>query len=896
VNSELEIDAWLRGGGLVITANERAARFLLAEYHRRRRAEGLSAWRTPNIQDWQNFVCSEWEKRNPDGRLILNSLQEQSLWARVIPRRESSMSLLEGPRYRVADLAVSAHQLICAYAPQFLTQSARRGWQQDAAEFSAWLAEFDETCRSDGLISAARLPLELIALLENETGDRSQVLLAGFDRVLPTQRRLFDAWGDSRELQLAAAASRADFLSAGDPASELAACAIWCQSQLVENSNARLLVIAQDVSKRRGEYERAFLRYAGAENSAVDAGRLFEFSLGISLAEIALARSAGLVLHWLIGLIEEHEIDWLLSSGFTVVNAGETLALAAFVGALRLKDWQRPHWTLAEFLRQKPGTALPEAWVARMARAQDRLREMARRPQNPLKWAELVPQLLEVAGWPGARPLGSVEFQVLQRWQQTVDDLGSLGFHGGPATWSEFLANFDRAVNAALFAPESQGAPILISGPVESAGLVADAVWFFGADEENWPPRGATHPLLPIAVQRNAGMPHTSPQADWNLAAATTRRLLAAASKIHFSYARQTDGVERRPSQLIAQLAGEPRQMPAALLPEPAALPIALPFFDDSLIPFPAGVAQGGSDVLTFQSQCAFKAFAAVRLGAAKWDPAQAGLTGGERGRLLHEVMHRVWAGPPAGVCTQAELAAKSDLKEFVAGHVRDALRDKTPARARDSMPARYLELEGQRLTALITEWLRYEQARAPFAVEKTEAKASPAIAGLELNLRLDRVDRLNDDSLLVIDYKTGNVKPGVWDLPRPDDVQLPLYANFGLEPGAGNIGGLVFAKLRTGDCRFYGRVRDARATLRRDLRGNTDLVKNPLKPEDLAKWRDEIEQLAEDFIAGRADVNPREYPKTCERCGLQALCRIEEMRDLTGRGEDADALESDDD
>jgi hypothetical protein len=23
--------------------------------------------------------------------------------------------------------------------------------------------------------------------------------------------------------------------------------------------------------------------------------------------------------------------------------------------------------------------------------------------------------------------------------------------------------------------------------------------------------------------------------------------------------------------------------------------------------------------------------------------------------------------------------------------------------------------------------------------------------------------------------------------------------------------------------------------------------------------------------------VNPREYPKTCERCGLQTICRVEE-------------------
>jgi hypothetical protein len=38
------------------------------------------------------------------------------------------------------------------------------------------------------------------------------------------------------------------------------------------------------------------------------------------------------------------------------------------------------------------------------------------------------------------------------------------------------------------------------------------------------------------------------------------------------------------------------------------------------------------------------------------------------------------------------------------------------------------------------------------------------------------------------------------------------------------------------------------------------------------------IEGLARDFVAGRSAVDPRDYPKTCERCGLQTICRIQEQ------------------
>jgi ATP-dependent helicase/DNAse subunit B len=72
-------------------------------------------------------------------------------------------------------------------------------------------------------------------------------------------------------------------------------------------------------------------------------------------------------------------------------------------------------------------------------------------------------------------------------------------------------------------------------------------------------------------------------------------------------------------------------------------------------------------------------------------------------------------------------------------------------------------------------------------------------------------------------------------------------------------------------------------------------LVKRPFTVEQLLDWRDCIEQLARDFLDGKAEVNPREYPKTCEHCGLEALCRIQENAALlTAEDESEDEEGSD--
>ena len=827
--------------------------------------------------------------------MVLSHLQEQALWARIVAEAAPVAVALVGAADRLAALAMEAHHLLCAYAPQLLRDSARSGWDQDARAFSAWLAAFNEICRDGKLISGARLPLELDESLKADSAERPPLLLAGFDRILPAQKAFFAAWGDGDRVcdaPLGATAAQIHFHAAADPSSELAACALWAKAQLAANPQARLLIVTQDARTRRGEIERAFHRYLAAGENSFGAANLLEFSLGVPISQVALARGAQLLLRWLSGAIAENELDWLLSTSQIAASPDESRALLAFMRALRRRGLERPRWSLEEFMRQRPNANLPAEWVARMTQARQRLQESARRLQSPLAWAEFVSQLVEIAGWPGARPLTSAEFQLLRRWQHTVDDCASLGFDGRRVTWSDFLIVLDRAVNETLFAPESEDAPILIAGPAESAGLTADAIWFLGASEDAWPAAGATHPFLPLAVQHQAGMPHATPKLDWDLAGVMTRRLLASAPEAHFSYARQSEGVEARPSRIVAQLAGPSQEMPPEFKAPKLSHPLTVDFADATQLPYPLGEASGGASVLTAQSQCPFKAFAKARLDAESWDAAEAGLTAAERGLLLHEVLHSIWAGPPDGIRTHAELAALPNLAAFVEGHVRRVLQARMPARAREQMPQKYLDLEGQRLVILIKEWLRFEQMRLPFKVLETEKKISVSVAGLPLHLRLDRVDRLKDDSLLVIDYKTGDAKAKSWDLPRPDDVQLPLYAGFALQKEEGDVGGLVFAKLRAGEYCFEGRVKAAKQTLKAGLSGNSNLVRKPLTREDMDGWRAEINRLAEAFLAGEAQVNPRAYPETCKNCGLQALCRIQEIEDGEGATDDPESEE----
>ena len=892
-----EIDNWIREQKLVVTASERAARSLQEAFHRRRRAEGLGAWPTPNVLDWKTFARTAWEARSLDGHLLLNPTQEQALWADIIREDQHLPSAIPASLHRLAAMAMEAHELLCSYAPRQLEDRARSGWDQDAGAFSHWLTAFNEVCRKDRLLSPPRVPLELIPLLQSDATERAPVWAVAFDRFLPIQEEIFKAWGEWNRTSPPNPASQIHAYAATDNQTELEACAFWCSREVEADAHKRLLVITQDISTHRGEIERAFLRF-----SKPGARPIFEFSLGIPLSQVPIARAAHLLLRWLDGTIDESELDWLISSGLAA-SVEESASLQKFMRALRHRNLQRTHWTFEAFTSQRRAAEfLPSLWMRRMRDARSRLKNLESKFQSPLEWADKIPHLLDTIGWPGSRPQGSAEFQAMRRWQQALDIAGSLGFDGRRIGYQEFLSYLYRALEETLFASQSLDAPIQIAGPAESAGLTADAIWFLAADESTWPSVGSMHPLLPMSVQRDAGMPHSSPFRDFELSSVITTRLASSADKVLFTFAHQKEGVENRPSTLISSIAGPPELLPSELIPPPGAPPATILYSDYSRIPFSYENIEGGSKVLTSQSQCPFKAFATARLNADSWQPAQVGLTPPQRGQLLHTVLHAIWAGPPDGLHTLGDLLARTDRHDFVRLHVQKVLKEEMPAAIAECMPRRYLELEEKRLTTVITEWLDYEATRIPFTVAETEATRYITLAGISFNLRLDRIDRLIDGSHLVIDYKTGNVSPAAWDLPRPDDLQLPLYKIFAVNKSidsnheqhdlpnqlAPATGGLVFAKIRAGDTCFAGRVADAQATISAALDGRNGLVRTNLSAAQETDWKNEIERLAADFVAGNAEVNPRKFPQTCDACGLHAVCRIDEDGNRTDADNDA--------
>ncbi|MFV0279041.1 MAG: PD-(D/E)XK nuclease family protein, partial [Parahaliea sp.] len=177
-------------------------------------------------------------------------------------------------------------------------------------------------------------------------------------------------------------------------------------------------------------------------------------------------------------------------------------------------------------------------------------------------------------------------------------------------------------------------------------------------------------------------------------------------------------------------------------------------------------------------------------------------------------------------------------------------------------------------------------RAREDFRVLAREQRVETVLGKLPLRLQVDRVDQLADGSLLIIDYKSGRSEPRSWLGERPSLPQLPLYGVV----SEGAVQALAFAQVRPRACAYRGLGRSevvagVSADIGKATRGKADIDN---WPDLLAAWRVTLEGLADDFVAGRAEVDPLNG-NSCTWCGLQALCRIDAMAEAG----DAEVTES---
>ena len=445
----------------------------------------------------------------------------------------------------------------------------------------------------------------------------------------------------------------------------------------------------------------------------------------------------------------------------------------------------------------------------------------------------------------------------MNRWRELLNDLTRLAAVSPSMTLTNAVTELALIAADTIFQPEKEHASLQVLGPLEAAGMHFDHLWVSGLTSEQWPPAGRPLALVSRSLQRDYGMPDAEPLDTGAYAQRVLERLARSARHCVFSHALYESDAELSPAAFTETLATGERVADPGWHASNLAVPGNTAVQSSDPVPrMHSGESiSGGAGTIQRQITEPFAAFAYGRLGVSRLLSLETGLSPMLRGNLLHAAAFRLLGDGPSA----------RDLLEWQSRDLDDRIERATAAamrpyrRGADPVLDALLELESERLQALLRQLVMFDLQRQPFTVDAVEASLDIQLAGLTFAVRVDRIDRYADGSLAILDYKTGARRRFIDSAGAPLDVQLVVYA-------AAVEGPLAELGLYNIDSRMTGI----------DGAGRDSMGEEAWQAW-LDEWRARVRRAAEEIASG--DVRIRRWQNVGDARALNLLSRYGELR-----------------
>ncbi|MFW5432541.1 MAG: PD-(D/E)XK nuclease family protein [Methylophilaceae bacterium] len=891
---------------LILCSTARLARSLQMVQQNQQIQNGVTQWQAPHVttlSEWLNTVIESAILLGEIGATsvptaALNATQEGLLWEQsILHSLQSNAAADLFDTSGLASAAMEANRLLTEWRLKLDLENATEETQQ----FMQWRDHFQLLCKQTNVLEAVRYEVWQITCLERDAGQLPQkIQLAGFDRIHPNTKRLINLL-EKRGVVVSTYPITLDtpkqltHAVMNDQDAECRAAVAWAHIQLKQNPQNRLAIVVPELEGLRAKLSHCLDDTFHPETAApafAEITRCYDFTLGVPLSTLPIISTALDLLRfaWNKQQVMQADIAQLLQCVYWSASEQESDARAKLDARMRQ---QLPlNLKNHRFMRFLHHACEGEHALVLPALIEDtnqllRIAQENAHKQGAAVWAETFTALLKATHWQGDRSLSSYEYQAVQSFERVLQQLTSLESLVGKISASEAIKRLTQLCKAQIFQPERKTqAEIQVMGMLEATAEPLDAIWVLGMNDHIWPPIARHNALLPAELQRQVGTPNASSEVQTAFAQAIHQRLICSAHHVTFSSATKDGERQLRISPLMHNIPVlETTPVTIQTLAETLAQTATKnwQWVDDHQAP-PVKQGEhvsGGTALLKAQAICPAWAFYQYRLNARKLSEPVNGLDVMERGNLVHAVLAKFWQGRGA-----------NDLQDSIPEDLRAELLSISKAILaafnieRDhAFSETFLALEAERLSKLVFAWLIEVEMLRPqgFTVRECEQEHNIEIEGISIKLIIDRVDTLDDDRLLVMDYKTGRqLDYKNWAEPNITEPQLPIYAAFLLQDG--EIGAVCYAKVRTADHAFIGIAADEAqvqgATVFDGTRGRKifDETSFPDWQSIITHWKTQITATALSLKSGDAAVR-FDNEKQLDFCDVTPLLRLPERQ-----------------
>ncbi|WP_116964830.1 PD-(D/E)XK nuclease family protein [Fastidiosibacter lacustris] len=484
-----------------------------------------------------------------------------------------------------------------------------------------------------------------------------------------------------------------------------------------------------------------------------------------------------------------------------------------------------------------------------------------------------IKQMIEALNYLDECTLSSLEYQALSKFYLLLNKLLQFERLGIKLMISQWLVELSHLAAMTVFQTQTiHEKNIQILGVLEATEIAFDYLFIVRMSDNNWPSLRGMNPYLPFLLQKEYAMPHSSVEREFIYAKTITKRLIRQADEVCISYAEFEGENQQSISALISQLGSvEIHNEPRVEVLKPKVDFIS--FMDDSLPVVDKNALQsitGGTQIFKNLAECPYRAALVHRLKLTADKPHKPILSALRKGIVIHHVLEHIWRELKGSQSLQK--LTDDELKILISRYIDAALQVNILLLAQ--LPDVIKKAEESRLVDLITKWLKYERMRQePFHVIGLEKSLMLEIGGVNLQLRVDRIDQLSNGYTVVIDYKISKNYSISGLLSSPImEPQLPLYAVYEdsdavavATVNGANISLQSISSIenwiKEGEPEIFGAKKSASV----DAPQNFNALKR--------YWRKQLELQIQQFLQGKSIITPS--VKSCQYCEFSAVCRV---------------------
>ena len=656
--------SWLQDAidkdAVVVTASRRLARELTARFSQNQVASGNTAWLTPSISAWPDWLATQLDRaRNPASQPArIDSFSSSVVWERCLKKQVSKGVLNVAG---IARQSFPALQLVSDWSvpDEALLSSAM---SQDERQFARAAAGYRQVLKTADWVDMSAITSLVTELFRQDALPiPSSMFLAGFDRLIPAVSELIgtlEAAGCNLTIVSLPASSAAPAIAEFDDLeAEMRSAGAWAREWLAEDPKAKLAIVNPALDNAAGKMRRLILEglAPGWQNAGQDYRDAINVSFGRPLAAYPAIQVVMLVLRWASFGLTSREISILLRS--KCISGDDVAGRSRLELALRnLPDRQ---WGIAAFrdaLQGRVRSIDVEQFFAAVNAIQNLSEEGAAR-KSPAHWAGQIDHLLNEVHWPGEQALDSEAFQVVNRWRKLLNEFARSELVMPAMDFPEVVNRLTALAGDTLFQVEGVSTAVQLLGTLETAGMQFDGIWISGMDATQWPPPSGPSPFISRTLQKKYGMPDATPADSLQFARRILSNMTASAAHCVISWSRFRDDADLSISPLLDDIATtgySGPDDPGWFAQRSVQCESTERAASDEVPPVRANERiRGGAYTVQQHCQEPFAAFVYGRLGVRQADAFEPGLGAKSRGTIIHEAMHNLLAGKPglAEIC-----------------------------------------------------------------------------------------------------------------------------------------------------------------------------------------------------------------------------------------------------